>query len=49
MTHPHPRAQAHAEVLVNQPPYTLSGQDAVAWLRDQPEESVDLLITDQAY
>ena len=49
MTHPHPRTEAHPEVLLSQPPYTLSGQDAVAWLRDQQEESVDLLITDPAY
>jgi site-specific DNA-methyltransferase (adenine-specific) len=30
-------------------PFVLSTQDAVAWLRDQPAESVDLLITDPAY
>ena len=31
------------------PLFDLSAQDAVAWLRDQPSESVDLLITDPAY
>ena len=30
-------------------PFQLSTQDAVGWLRDQPAESVDLLITDPAY
>ena len=30
-------------------PFELSTQDAVAWLRDQPSESVDLLITDPPY
>ena len=30
-------------------PYTLSEQDAVAWLRAQRDESIDLLITDPAY
>jgi site-specific DNA-methyltransferase (adenine-specific) len=30
-------------------PYEVSAQDAVAWLRDRPSESVDLLITDPAY
>jgi site-specific DNA-methyltransferase (adenine-specific) len=30
-------------------PFELFTQDAVAWLRDQPAESVDLLITDPAY
>jgi site-specific DNA-methyltransferase (adenine-specific) len=29
--------------------FALSAQDAVSWLRDQPDESVDLLITDPAY
>ena len=29
--------------------YDLSVQDAVGWLREQPAESVDLLITDPAY
>ena len=31
------------------PLFELSVQDAVNWLRDQPAESVDLLITDPAY
>jgi site-specific DNA-methyltransferase (adenine-specific) len=31
------------------PLFELSAQDAVAWLRGQPSESVDLLITDPAY
>ena len=31
------------------PSFELSAQDAVSWLRDQPAESVDLLITDPAY
>jgi len=30
-------------------PFELSSQDAVAWLRDQPAESIDLIITDPAY
>jgi site-specific DNA-methyltransferase (adenine-specific) len=30
-------------------PFQLFGQDAVAWLREQPAESVDLIITDPAY
>lgn len=30
-------------------PFELSTRDAVAWLRDLPPESVDLLITDPAY
>jgi site-specific DNA-methyltransferase (adenine-specific) len=30
-------------------PYELSTQDAVAWLREQPSESIDLLITDPPY
>ena len=29
--------------------FQLSGQDAVSWLRDQPSESIDLLVTDPAY
>jgi site-specific DNA-methyltransferase (adenine-specific) len=29
--------------------FELSTQDAVAWLRDRPSESVDLLVTDPAY
>jgi site-specific DNA-methyltransferase (adenine-specific) len=34
---------------VTAPLFELSAQDAVAWLREQPSESVDLLITDPAY
>lgn len=34
---------------MNSSPFELSTQDAVAWLRGQPTESVDLLITDPAY
>jgi site-specific DNA-methyltransferase (adenine-specific) len=30
-------------------PFELSAQDAVAWLREQPSESIDLLITDPPY
>src|ERR1700748_1608487 len=30
-------------------PFELSTQDAVRWLRDQPSESIDLLITDPPY
>jgi site-specific DNA-methyltransferase (adenine-specific) len=36
-------------VLVTAPVFDLSVQDAVAWLREQASESVDLLITDPAY
>ena len=31
------------------PPYDLAVSDAVAWLRVQPDESIDLLVTDPAY
>ena len=31
------------------PLFELSAVDAVSWLRDQPSESVDLMITDPAY
>ncbi len=31
------------------PPFQLSTQDAVEWLRAQPADSIDLLITDPAY
>jgi len=34
---------------VNLVPFDLSAQDAVAWLRELPGESVDLVITDPAY
>jgi site-specific DNA-methyltransferase (adenine-specific) len=37
------------EDLVTNSSFQLSTQDAVSWLRDQPAESVDLLITDPAY
>jgi site-specific DNA-methyltransferase (adenine-specific) len=46
MTHPHVRSE---EGVVTPVPFELFTQDAVAWLRDQPAESVDLLITDPAY
>jgi site-specific DNA-methyltransferase (adenine-specific) len=35
--------------LVNPPLYDLSTADAVSWLRGQPAESIDLLVTDPAY
>jgi site-specific DNA-methyltransferase (adenine-specific) len=34
---------------VSDPVFALSAQDAVVWLRDQPSESIDLLITDPPY
>jgi site-specific DNA-methyltransferase (adenine-specific) len=34
---------------VSSPLFDLSAQDAVAWLKDQPAGSVDLVITDPAY
>jgi site-specific DNA-methyltransferase (adenine-specific) len=34
---------------VTTPSFELSAQDAVSWLRVQPAESIDLLITDPAY
>jgi len=34
---------------VSTPLFELSAVDAVSWLRDQPSESVDLMITDPAY
>lgn len=37
------------EVIVTTPLFELSTLDAVDWLRRQPTESVDLLITDPAY
>ena len=37
------------EDSVTNPSFELSTQDAVSWLRDQPAESIDLLITDPAY
>jgi site-specific DNA-methyltransferase (adenine-specific) len=38
-----------AQVTVTLPSYNLSARDAVEWLREQPAESVDLVITDPAY
>ncbi len=40
---------ACTEVVVTPIPFVLSAQDAVDWLRDQPGESLDLVITDPAY
>ena len=37
------------EARLSPSPFTLSTQDAVGWLREQPAESIDLLITDPAY
>jgi site-specific DNA-methyltransferase (adenine-specific) len=37
------------EVPLNAPVFDLSALDAVDWLRQQPAESVDLVITDPAY
>jgi hypothetical protein len=37
------------EAVVTPVPFELFTQDAVAWLQNQPAESVDLLITDPAY
>jgi site-specific DNA-methyltransferase (adenine-specific) len=37
------------EVAVPSSPFEVSTQDAVAWLRELPAESVDLVITDPAY
>ena len=42
-----PRTDHRGPLLTN-PLFELSTQDAVSWLRDQPAESVDLLITDPA-
>jgi site-specific DNA-methyltransferase (adenine-specific) len=44
--------QGHAslrDTLVPTPLFDLSSQDAVQWLRSQPSESVDLVVTDPAY
>src|SRR3982751_6124033 len=38
-----------APTLVSTPLYELSVLDAVEWLRAQPAESIDLLVTDPAY
>jgi site-specific DNA-methyltransferase (adenine-specific) len=37
------------EVVVRAPVFELATGDAVAWLKQQPSESVDLVITDPAY
>jgi len=37
------------DTLVPTPLFDLSTQDAVLWLRSQPSESVDLVVTDPAY
>jgi site-specific DNA-methyltransferase (adenine-specific) len=37
------------EDLVSTPLFELSALDAVSWLREQPSESIDLLVTDPAY
>jgi site-specific DNA-methyltransferase (adenine-specific) len=37
------------EVVVRTPVFELATGDAVAWLKEQPSESLDLLITDPAY
>src|SRR3954452_2302077 len=47
MAAPFPVRISHA--LVDTPLFDLSVLDAVEWLRAQPAESVDLLITDPAY
>jgi site-specific DNA-methyltransferase (adenine-specific) len=41
--------RTRSEVRVSSSPFVLSTQDAVGWLREQPAESIDLLITDPAY
>jgi site-specific DNA-methyltransferase (adenine-specific) len=38
-----------AEARLSSSPFVLSAEDAVGWLREQPAESIDLLITDPAY
>ena len=43
------RFSSHAGGVVIPIVFELSAQDAVDWLRDQPSESLDLLITDPAY
>jgi site-specific DNA-methyltransferase (adenine-specific) len=43
------RPQHRSEARVSSSPFELSTQDAVEWLRAQPTESIDLLITDPAY
>jgi site-specific DNA-methyltransferase (adenine-specific) len=46
MARPQPIA---SEARLSSSPFALSTQDAVGWLREQPAESIDLLITDPAY
>lgn len=40
---------ATTETIVSTPLFDLSALDAVSWLRAQPSESIDLVITDPAY
>jgi len=40
---------AASGTIVSIPLFDLSAQDAVSWLRTQPAESIDLVITDPAY
>ena len=40
---------SHRRGPVPLPSFELSNLDAVQWLRDQPSESIDLVITDPAY
>src|SRR5205823_9973617 len=43
------RRRRIAPVTLTRIPYELSTRDAVAWLRELPTESADLVITDPAY
>src|SRR5882672_2895149 len=43
------RAPAAWQVLPEGAPYALFERDAVEWLRDLPDESVDLVVTDPPY
>ena len=49
MALPHGHDNPLLEAGVSAPLFELSAVDAVTWLRDQPTESVDLMITDPAY
>jgi site-specific DNA-methyltransferase (adenine-specific) len=49
MAQPSCGRRLNPEVIVTPIVFQLSGQDAVSWLRDQPAESIDLLVTDPAY
>ncbi len=49
MTQPSSPFKPGSEVGVTPIAFDVSVQDAVAWLRDQPAESIDLVITDPAY